>query len=152
MPWYCIYHLVDCILICCTYVIFQALNYLKGSLLSTMACFRYWAWVGFTDEKKAELFKHFLVDSGQRQPPKMVQFTSGGIRVLQPDHQPDDDRVQHAAPMTMQSTTSSLHVLNTSAVGRKPGTVRRPRSTHTTVTTTKRSRDKKIKTESDSDS
>ena len=68
--------------------------------------------------------------------------------VLQTDHQPVDDHVQHPAPMIVQSTTSTLHVLNTSAVARKPNTVRRPRSTRATATTTKRARDK---TEPDSD-
>ena len=120
-------------------------------VLSIVACFRYRAWVGFTDKKKAELFKRVLVDSGQRQPLKTVQSTGDGIRVLQTDHQPDDDdHVQHPAPITVQSSISSLHVLNTSA-----GTVRRPRSTRTTATTTKHARDKTIviiKSEPDSDS
>ena len=97
--------------------------------------------------------KLFLVDSGQRQSPKTVLSTSVGIHVLQTDHKPDDDHVQHPALLTVQSTTSSLHVLNTSDVAGKPGTVRRPRSPCTTAT--KRARDKttvNIKTEPDSDS
>ena len=116
-----------------------------------MACFRYEAWIEFTGEKKVE-FKRVLVDSGQRHPPKTVQSTGGGIRVLQTDHQPDDD---YPTPMTMQSTINSLDVLNISTVARKPSIVRQPRSTSTTATTTKRAHDKttvKIKIEPDSDS
>lgn len=42
----------------------------------------YQAWLSKSEEQKMTLFTRFVSDSGNRQPPVMVQSTDGGLRVL----------------------------------------------------------------------
>ena len=63
----------------------------------------YEAWVSYTDDRRTEVFRKFLADTGNRQP-----------------------------PATITSSDGALAVLNTSKVARKPGQRKRPRATKTT--------------------
>ena len=63
----------------------------------------YEAWVGYTDDRRTEVFKKFLSDTGNRQP-----------------------------PATITSSDGALAVLNTTKVARKPGQRKRPRAMKTT--------------------
>ena len=63
----------------------------------------YEAWVGYTDDRHMDVFRKFLADTGNRQP-----------------------------PATITSSDGALAVLNTTKVARKPGQRKRPRATKMT--------------------